>query len=603
MEVCLTLLESENKQTISVRMAKVGSQRGFSRRAPIVVNRESLYSVAFLSTESHIVVSAAINDIPLSHTVNGWELCGHGQRIFEDGFGFNRIYVEIEDGAIYESELIRVNSSDSSLNETVQRMIEFIYESDERNDLLFGGRMFSSDKVGLADSPYKDYAFKLQMLINITQHFEDCYPFYQASAKFQTVATEKVDRFEKLQYISPNTIRYITQHPDLLKQTKENCGIQINRGYYQPDRTLITNNEYTYDIYENQCLVAFLHILYEELIKFTEELKKRNARAIRNGEFIGYDFKSMNKQLQVLQDKCVNLYSRYKNAHSVTEIVLQNTPNPTVIFMEVPEYRMLYVCMKQWFEYGQFSMNDVEYLMPFLNVSTLYEVFVLAKAIDYIDNKGYICRKSSTDRFNYHLNRYSKYENSHCNNYFYFENEKTGDNITLYYQPVIFSGEIEPYDRRQYVFPANMDIPDIPNLLRNSSMSFEFSDSIIEYKPSIYKDRCYYSPDYIIRICRKGKLSYLIADAKFKHKDNVVRYELVSLAMKYLFSVCTDSPCETVCGMSVFCGQTEKNACTQNVLDLVPKSRTDIPKIHAVNLMGTDADRTSLEEAIGQYIN
>lgn len=67
-------------------------------------------------------------------------------------------------------------------------------------------------------------------------------------------------------------MQYIVQHPEELQQIHHSSGIKIGNFRYQPNKTLITDNEKSYDIYENRVVLGFLLFLLHEIERIQKEL-------------------------------------------------------------------------------------------------------------------------------------------------------------------------------------------------------------------------------------------------------------------------------------------------------------------------------------------
>lgn len=170
-------------------------------------------------------------------------------------------------------------------------------------------------------------------------------------------------------------------------------------------------------------------------------------------------------------------------------------------------------------------------MFSFIQISRLYEVYVLAKLLNYFKDNSFTLE--CADKIQYPSpGKY--YENTICNNRFLFKNDSA--KITLYYQPVIYNTN-------------RIDISGI-GLYRNTSISFPSG-----YDGTSYRGK-YYTPDFLIKYEYNGQLTenYLIADAKFSRLETVKKRELAELSYKYLFSISPISDDGHIVGMTIFNG-------------------------------------------------
>ncbi|MDO4816271.1 MAG: hypothetical protein Q4A83_06705 [Bacillota bacterium] len=473
------------------------------------------------------------------------------RRIFTECFGyvqFQFIYTDIQ-GIRHsmETDFIQVMVRRSRRNESVRRMVEYVYS--KNTAFLFGDKQVSKDTSGMGDGSKKTLEASIRLLSRISLVFEGNYHYFKANSRFTTVASERVDHFEKLQFATNRTLQYIAQHPEELYLANGQQGIKIGDNNYQPGKTLITSNVKSFDIYENQVLLAFLRSVIMSLDSIEAEiLRTVNSvpqRPFEKQEYVtstyfvfAHTIATLNKILvdvRTLRQKYYSIQSSYEKILQVKRIALTGIPKLTPIFRSIPQYHQIYECIVSWYSYGGFTLSEEKYMLSFLKVSSLYEVYVLAKIINFFRNEGFCLVK--TNRITYPFNGYAMYTNTTCENYFAFQ---SGDNtVEVYYQPVIYSD-----DRRSV---ANI------GLYRSTSIGFSRGDE----DPG--KPGRYYSPDYIIKYSYAGFSGnrYIIADAKFSSVQTVKSREVPKLAYKYLFSVACFEKEDSVSELCIFNGQSD----------------------------------------------
>ena len=523
-----------------------------------------------------------------------------GQRIFNECYGFVQISVTF-DGPYgrneLETEYIQVMVRKGRQNDSVRRMAEYVYN--HNNALLYGSKVFPKDAVGLKDESYRTLESRILLLKQMFTTFEENYRYFRANSRFTTVHKEYVDSFEKLQYISGRSIQYMVQHPEELQRIPGNAGVKIGNYRYQPNKTLITNSVHSFDIYENRCIVGFLQTMVEETATMEAELKDAIAGVPNNpretDDYVTSSYfiyintaetlRVVLNDVREMHKKYYDLFTAYSKILPVKKMVVQSVPKPTHIFMSVPQYRQIYDCIVSWFTMGAFTLNEQHYMLSFLRISALYEVYVLSKIIEFFCGCEYSL--NGIERKTYTFSGRTFYENTTCNNYYVFEKE--GSRVTVYYQPVIY----------------NVDKSSISGigLYRNTSISFP--KSLGEGSTGSY-----YSPDYLIKYESDNfeGVRYLIADAKFSTVKNVKDWQVAALAYKYLFSISPFNEKDSVVALCIFNGKSDvETDKTTNIYDYsaVPtlvKPNASILTITENSENNTEDHFVLLKDAIGRYI-
>lgn len=523
-----------------------------------------------------------------------------GQRIFTECYGFVQISVSFDtpDGnQSLETEYIQVMVRKGHQNDSVRRMAEYVYN--HNSTLLYGSKVLPKDAVGLKDESYRTLESRILLLKQMSISFEEQYRYFRANSRFTTVPHEYVDSFEKLQYISGRSIQYIVQHPEELQQISGNTGIRISNRRYQPNKTLITNSVRSFDIYENRCIVGFLKTMIDETATIEAELRDAIAGVPTNpretDDYVTSSYfiyinttetlKVILNDVRQLHQKYYDLFAAYSNTLKVKDVIVKSIPRPTHIFMSVPQYRQIYDCMVSWFTMGAFTLDSQKYMLSFLKVSALYEVYVLSKIIEFFRSCEY--ELTTAERKTYTFSGRTFYENTSCNNYFVFEKEDS--RIILYYQPVIYS-----VDKRS--------ISGI-GLYRNTSISFP------RYLGD-FSTGSYYSPDFLIKYesMSISGAKYLIADAKFSTVKNVKERQVVPLAYKYLFSITPFDSKDSVVALCIINGQSENDADKiTNIYDYSHSPKDIAPSATILTLTensenNSDLHFSLLNQVLGPYI-
>ena len=199
----------------------------------------------------------------------------------------------------------------------------------------------------------------------------------------------------------------------------------------------------------------------------------------------------------------------------------------------------------------------------------------------------------------------NKYENSNCNNYFKFENIN-GDTVTLFYQPVVFSGLIDQSTQKSYIHTNSASKAELSGLFRNTSTSFKCANGYIDCSVPTRKENCFYTPDYILTVQKGDSRTCIIADAKFKRLNNVVQHDIPALALKYLFSLSAYESNTSIAGLILFCGQEKQEEQevdrAKSIYDMFPDNCHSMPWIETIRLTESYSSNSELDRIIGNYL-
>lgn len=560
----------------------------YKYRAQIMGCHEEIKNLVFLLNGKEV----GINYVPDTGMIY-FQDYSFGQRIFLECYGFVQITIIFDDAQgnqqIKDTEYIHVLVRKGRQNESVRRMTEYVYM--QNADLLHGDRTLPKDVSGLKESTRKTIESHILLLKQISVTYEENYRYFRMNSRFVTTPKERVDHFEKLQYVSRNTLQYIAQHPEELQRVYHSSGIQIGSFRYQPNKTLITDNEKSYDIYENRVVLGFLAFLVREIVRIEKELSEVVSRVpFKIAETDGYvtssyfiyektidAIKILLGDIRDLHRRFTSLYYLYAEIFPIKPETISAVPKFTPLFSAIPQYHQVFDCIVAWFSKGVFTISEEQFMLSFIKISTLYEVYVLAKLINYFKNNGYALL--STDKVQYPSpSKY--YENTYCNNCFVFKSDF--GRITVYYQPVIYSTN-------------RKDISGI-GLYRNTSISFPKAVDGISGRGR------HYTPDFLIKYEYAGQSceKYLIMDAKFSRVDTVKKRELAKLAYKYLFSISPISKEEHIIGMCIFNGISESESQSDGATNIYDFELANpiMPFANIVTLTENAVNNTALHDAL-----
>lgn len=526
----------------------------------------------------------------------------YGNRPFLECYGFVQFTVILnckDETIIFKSKYLPVLVPRAKNNVSIKHMAEYVYNHAE--DLLYTKQVMSRTFMGLKNSQFRSLESRLYLLNEITTQYDKEFSYFKVNGRFKTITKDFVDKLEKVKFINPKTIQFISQHPEQLERVQFNSGIKFNNGYYQPIKTLISENMPTYNIYENQIIVGFLLFLFNEVSSMINQISKL-IDTIPNmiDEVEGYVFSAIYiyaqtknlllenlNTIKVQQNRISTLYNLYKTALRVSIVVVERAPRPTPILLGIPEYKRLYDCMIKWFDFGIFDLSKEKYILSFLKSSKLYECYLLTVLIQFLNSKGSgIDSLKKIERIRYAIPSKLFYEDSGCNNKYIFA--IGSKQISLYFQPVIYS------DFRSMEYGIG--------IYRNTSFTYsKYAAS------SAYHKGGYYTPDYVVKIENNGINTYIIIDAKYSNIKVVKKYAVPELIFKYLFSIGTLSENDRFCGLCIINGQSEEGDQYLDIYDCKMTSKI-LPFADLLTLVanGEDAEKKHfkfLNMLFEKYIN
>ena len=544
------------------------------------------FSVLFLKMNDENVKLIKTSD-------DEWELLqdDYDRYVFSQCYGYVQFQLTIMRNGItynYECPFITVMVKKGSHNDSVKRMTEYIYH----NDAVLLADRSNTTKVDLTNKVDTDKTIetKLVLLNKIISTLERNYSYFKINSRYKTVHVERIDYFDKLQYVSSSTIQYIAQHPDELRRSTANTGIVMGGHRYQPERTLITQNAVSYDIEENRAIVGFIEKLSYDVMQLQREIEK----LIEDNEFETYEengyisssyyiyistidiLRSMEEKATEFVKRILAIQLAYSRVFGINAPRMITMPKPTAVFMSVPQYKQLYDCMNEWLKNADVGLQIHNKILGLKKISEIYELYALIKMCNYFVGIGYTL--SSTERIEYRFAGRTLYRNTISKNKYVFVNGD--DKVTIYYQPVLYS---------------DMDANDYGlGLYRNNTLR-------IQHAEDEYYEGHYYTPDYVIKYDNpnySGK-RYFILDAKYMTLEKVKRTQIPELTFKYLFSISPVNIKDSIVGLYVLNGRSDDSE--DRLTNVYNRSRNEgliLPRAEIITLTENSLDNNEAHERL-----
>lgn len=499
--------------------------------------------------------------------------CGESKLVFFSIIGLAQItlyvsYMNGESEWLY-SDYVAVLIKPTEANRSLDMMLKYVYEN--QTDILQQEMKITGIGKNV-DRSYDDFWSQILLFEEIANVYETSYGYFMANCRYKLEKVEALDRVEKLQEIDSKTIQYITQHPEYLKSAV--TGIKHGRQCFLPSKTLMMQKKITNDIYENQIVVSFLEYVLDELYVLSDKINEylrltRMENESENGYIVSSYLLYVNaremliefaERLSKIEKQYHQLVMSYANILKVKRIPMVKRPEPSAIFMNVPQYNRIYTCILRWFSKKGYDLVNERVMLNFINAPSIYEAYVLIKLINQIKDSGYKLVESKVVAYPRQANWL--YRNPNYNNTFVFESDDA--KVTLYYEPVIYDED-------------RTSVNGI-GVYRNNSVS-------LNRETDDERQGHYYVPDYMIKYEEGENEQYLICDAKFSRKDKVRFGLMPDLIYKYISSISPVHETAEVKGLIVFYGLNEENDAMESFYDRQIRERRKImPQIELLPL-------------------
>lgn len=415
-----------------------------------------------------------------------------------------------------ETLSVAVRENKKGIQDSLSEMISDILR--KQSDFLYRGKIISDSGRRL----YKNSKINKEMdlLDRILYTYKINFPYFKSGLRYRMESATKIDNFERMSSLNPQTINYIVSHPEQLQQVKYKTGIYIQGYNFQPKKTLVSTVYENSNIYENRVIIGFLSYLKTYLTT-----KKTLAQQILAHSNTIIESKTTLKPGYILSDEMINLfittdlekyicevetklketqkvYIQYRRIFNCEEEPITKVPQATTIFQNVHYYRSIFSQINGWFSMGEYDLSEERKILSFVTADQIYEYYCLLSIFESLNELGYT--EDINKRHSYEYKLASKYfkEILEDNTFTFFNGE---NKVIIYSQPVIYS--------------RYSDTTNGITLFRT--------------------DGSYYRPDFIIKYVTKDRGNhYAILDAKWRSHYTLDFKEMV---YKYVYSIADDS--------------------------------------------------------------
>ena len=439
---------------------------------------------------------------------------------------FGNVYISMiitmEDGTkeicFAEPLGIAILEKNTVIQQSLEEMLKEILEKE--NTLLL-----TKSPSSTTDSFQRQLKTRIDMEIGVIDYVIKTYTqnfrYFMRNIRSTMAEEKRIDRFEKIKTIKPQTLHYIATHVEQFEQVNYPTGMSVYNNYHvQPRNTLVSINKSDHNTYENRIIIGFLEHLVNYLRKKQTDISQllSNLSRIEQSEILvkpGYILSSRIielysqtkmehylKQLSERIGKANELLMQYRSIIKCTSARVEGPPKNTPVFQNIHHYRNVFAAIAQFFIVGKMDTDRENQILRFSTADQIYEYYCLLAMFTAFDRLGYTEIAKKRTRYHYdisglYLNRLDDNENT-----YYFK--KVDEEIVLYSQPVIYSWK-----------------------------------SRTTNQISLYRtDQDFYMPDFVIKHKDRNQVvNYFVLDAKWQMRYNI---GLEKMLYKYFVNIADD---------------------------------------------------------------
>lgn len=445
------------------------------------------------------------------------------KKIFYDFFGYIYITVQLNN-KLYTTNYIDTLTTDTFYTHQIEPMLSYVENNCE---FILQIERMTAYKASLGHNgilgKYKNIVELYRAILNI---YRMQFKYFQVDTRYKISNIEMVDDYYKVQKFSRKTFKHIISNPNNMLKSNNNIGIKYNNTYYIPQKIVSEKMQIDYNIKENVIILSFASKILKDINKRIMHNKGIIKNLSNNSLFYSKGLitapkyilsgqkqdiricKLLEKEssdLQQLKTEFCKLYFDYKNILKCNEVKLGNSIPNSKIFTEVNHYKMIYRCIKDYFNNNyKITSSKYDLLISICRNSKLYEYYVLCKIFNFINTTSSFKYISGEKIEELQENNIFTFDTNEIQYIFEFDNQND-KTIRFYYQPKIY----------------------------------EFNDNIVKLRrvnKTKNNRKGNYKPDYIIEKydSKSNKFQYVILDAKFSGYSTIYKYTLSEIAFKYI---------------------------------------------------------------------
>ncbi len=342
----------------------------------------------------------------------------------------------------------------------------------------------------------------VDVLRQVISVFKEQYYAFSYKSHTAVMKQSQLVDFEKLTYVSRESIINISTHPEFLRKCEFNSGIEFDGEYYIPEKIVTSSSKKDLDNFENRTVIGFLQTIMQYLKSLKPELEAMGSKlsdplnedSVSSLELIRFEtqenIQKIAKEIVSIELEFAVVYMNYCKILDLPKVVLKQMPPSTRVFENTQHYKEVYNVMRLWFSSSKLTILYDKIDMEIAKFSLMYEHYLLLKMLNYMLGEGWTLQEKDTLTYNTPNSRYVV-NLLYCNLFVFKKGEVTR---TVYYQPVINS----------YSYKHGIHLYRTVNETVNPNYTM------------------FYTPDFVVKTVVGDKESYIIIDAKMSVIDAVI---------------------------------------------------------------------------------
>lgn len=422
--------------------------------------------------------------------------------------------------------------------------------------MLSAGNTQDSDSLGDAEGSEANSLQSFVLLAEtILAGIEAELPNFKTRPYTKTDRSEQLVAAEKLRQIGRNEIEWLYKNPDRLFPARQSTAIRMQGRNWYSRKIQTKQTVRSCDTYENRAIVSFISHVSRTIVQAIAGINQkmdalREAKSKLSGiqgteghlipvMIIDAQIERDQPLLSKLEAQRTRAQRFYRLLSEAMPVAISNSfrlPRKTKIFQEIPHYARYFQLMRMWDAFGEFDFAREGLILSMHRVSRLYELYSLASLLRWFDCQGYTPDSSYATPFE-RVERTQEYglpdnEKEVANAY---RLQRGGEQVTLWYQPVLYGNDREFAGLGAYRLLANDFFEQQPN------------DS-------------YWTPDFALSYKDGDRDSLFLLDSKFTSIENAKEQRFDPCLSKYRFQTIRSNgmPIDSVW---LLCGQAPEPTC------------------------------------------
>lgn len=411
--------------------------------------------------------------------------------------------------------------------ENLKAIIEalLVFDDSKISHWIFASSQAEMNTNSLTEGSWRDRSYKsLHSYLQIINEVYNCYKnnlaYFKTLAKHNIIKRRVLRSYENVRSVQHKDFAWLMQNADQLVQTSQKTALSYNGLCYLPYQITTEENSRNLDVYENQVVVSFLHLVYSHVKNIEKELGKSITNELLLLERLqgleqgGYKapiltvkrfqvnlHRVMLEKINHISRQMQAIYTQYTTILPCKQAPLLHFPRKTKTFQEIRPYTYVFEQIVHWFRYGEFDLRKENVILRIKTINKLFEYYCLHRVLQMVINAGFDIDDPKQAIYSYEYNVADpRFINEHdiANTFVLSKGDTT---VTVYYQPVIHTARME-----------------------NNIMLFRTTDQ-----------SNYFVPDLLLKITRgdTGISNYVLFDCKYSTRQTIQEYEMEREILRY----------------------------------------------------------------------